>query len=214
MEESTPKEKVLKNVRNALISKTGMPFPDLEPDIDFYQEHDESLEVAFAEAFTAVAGKFVYCESRQELQENLKIVLQSLNKEFVYCFDEKLGTLMKEAGLDYIKDPEDFLKAEIGITACEYLIARLGSIMVSSAQTSGRRLNVFPETHIIIADTGQLVGDLKDALQKIREKYEGKLPSMISVITGPSRTADIEKTLVMGAHGPRSLYLFLVEGLI
>jgi L-lactate dehydrogenase complex protein LldG len=56
-----------------------------------------------------------------------------------------------------------------------------------------------------------LVDDLKDAFNAIHEKYSGKLPSMVSVITGPSRTADIEKTLVMGAHGPRELFLILVE---
>ena len=100
---------------------------------------------------------------------------------------------------------------DAGITYCEYLIARLGSIMVSSKQTSGRRLNVFPENHIVIARSSQIVADLKDALKNIKEKYVGNLPSMISVITGPSRTADIEKTLVMGAHGPRELYVFLID---
>ncbi len=63
----------------------------------------------------------------------------------------------------------------------------------------------------MIAYTSQLVPDLKDALAGIREKYGNKIPSMISVITGPSRTADIEKTLVMGAHGPKEIYVFLTE---
>jgi len=83
--------------------------------------------------------------------------------------------------------------------------------MVSSKQTAGRRLNVFPEIHIVIAYPDQFVPDLSDALKAIQLKYEGDLPSLISVITGPSRTADIEKTLIMGAHGPKNLFVFLVE---
>jgi L-lactate dehydrogenase complex protein LldG len=81
--------------------------------------------------------------------------------------------------------------------------------MVSSK--SSRRLNVYPETHVVIAYADQLVNDLKDAFEAIQLKYPGKIPSMLSVITGPSRTADIEKTLVMGAHGPCELFLILVE---
>jgi L-lactate dehydrogenase complex protein LldG len=83
--------------------------------------------------------------------------------------------------------------------------------MVSSAQLSGRRMVVFPEVHLVVAYASQLVPDLKEALVKIRKKYDPRLPSMITLITGPSRTADIEKTLVMGAHGPKELYVFFIE---
>ncbi|MEI9808448.1 MAG: LUD domain-containing protein [Bacteroidota bacterium] len=65
--------------------------------------------------------------------------------------------------------------------------------------------------HICIAYTSQMVYDLKDALQGVKDKYGDKLPSLISFATGPSRTADIEKTLVVGVHGPKEVYLFLVE---
>ena len=70
---------------------------------------------------------------------------------------------------------------------------------------------VFPEIHLIVGYTSQLVPDLKQAFQQIRNKYDEEFPSMISLITGPSRTADIEKTLVMGAHGPKELYVFLID---
>ena len=56
--------------------------------------------------------------------------------------------------------------------------------------------------------------DLKDGFNRLKEKYGQKLPSMISTITGPSRTADIEKTLVLGAHGPKELYVFLIDDLV
>jgi L-lactate dehydrogenase complex protein LldG len=65
--------------------------------------------------------------------------------------------------------------------------------------------------HIVVASVGQLLPDIKDALAYMRKKYGQRLPSMMSLITGPSRTADIEKTLVMGAHGPKELILFLID---
>ena len=83
--------------------------------------------------------------------------------------------------------------------------------MVSSAHASGRRMNVLPEFHLVYARASQLVPDLKDALLGMKKRYGQDLPSMINLITGPSRTADIEKTLVMGAHGPKELYVFLVD---
>jgi L-lactate dehydrogenase complex protein LldG len=64
---------------------------------------------------------------------------------------------------------------------------------------------------VVVAFTSQLVPDIKSALVQIKQRYEGRLPGMLSMITGPSRTADIEKTLVMGAHGPKALYVFLVQ---
>ncbi|MFW5758527.1 MAG: LutC/YkgG family protein [Bacteroidota bacterium] len=98
------------------------------------------------------------------------------------------------------------------ITGCEYLIARTGSIMTSSALGGGRKSYIYPSVHIVFARRSQLVFDLKDAFARLKDKYKNNgLPSMISLITGPSRTADIEKTLVMGAHGPEQLFVFFLD---
>jgi len=99
----------------------------------------------------------------------------------------------------------------VGITYCEALVARNGSVLVSNGTAAGRRLSIYPHIHIVIAYTSQLVLDLKDGFKVLKEKYPENMPSMVSNITGPSRTADIEKTLVLGAHGPKELYVFLLE---
>ena len=91
------------------------------------------------------------------------------------------------------------------------MIARTGSIVLSTAQQSGRTVSVYAPVHICIAYTSQIVYDVKDGLQLLKEKYAGNIPSLISFATGPSRTADIEKTLVTGVHGPKEVYCFLVE---
>ncbi|HRG93285.1 MAG TPA: LUD domain-containing protein, partial [Chitinophagaceae bacterium] len=89
--------------------------------------------------------------------------------------------------------------------------ARTGSIVMSAADPGGRAASVYAPIHICIAYTNQLVYDIRDALQAAKEKYGQQLPSLITLATGPSRTADIEKTLVVGVHGPKEVYLFLVE---
>ena len=141
----------------------------------------------------------------------LRSVMKEKGWDSIHCIDEKLKIFLMQAGINITSEEADFEHMQAGLMRCEYLIARLGSIMVSSAHTSGRRMNAFPETHLVYARVSQLVPDLKDALKGMKSKYGSKMPSMISLITGPSRTADIEKTLVMGAHGPKELYVFLID---
>ena len=80
-----------------------------------------------------------------------------------------------------------------------------------SSVHQGRIPSVYAPVHVCIAYTSQLVYDVKDGLVKLKEKYRDFLPSMISFATGPSRTADIEKTLVVGVHGPKEVYCFVVD---
>jgi L-lactate dehydrogenase complex protein LldG len=212
MEESTSKEKVLTRIRNALITKTSSPFTAVEMDTMVYYPVEDLPEITFAEEFIKASGKFVYCQNENELLDNLNLVLDGIKDRKIFCREEKIIRYLSKTHHPFSQDENDFLETTVGITGCEFLIARLGSIMVSSHQLSGRRLHVFPEVHIVIASTSQLVTDLKQAFQEMKVRYGETLPSTITVITGPSRTADIEKTLVMGAHGPRDLYLLLVEG--
>jgi L-lactate dehydrogenase complex protein LldG len=211
MDETTTREKIFKSIRNALIDKAPNPFPEVEFESPVYQPLRESVDVTFAQEFTKVSGKFIYCEDEEDMAEKLKYVIQNNKLENVVCFEEALKPLLEEHEIPFSYQSGEITKARAGITFCEFLIARFGSIMISSRQLSGRRLNIYPETHIVIAKTSQLVPEIKDALIRIKKKYNGSMPSVVSLITGPSRTADIEKTLVMGAHGPKELFLLLVE---
>jgi len=211
MEESTSKEKIITKIRRALIVKTPNPFPDVEFDSSVYPEIGNELAVKFAEEFTKVSGKFIFCQNHNEFTSSLKALIEENKWQNLFCAENKIKELLIQANIPFYHDDSDFLNMDAGITYCEFLIARLGSIMISSAHASGRRLNVYPPVHIVIAYTSQMVPDLKQALSNIKEKYPDRLPSLISVITGPSRTADIEKTLILGAHGPKDIYLFLID---
>ncbi len=97
------------------------------------------------------------------------------------------------------------------ITGCETLVGRTGSVIVSSRQTLGRIAPVYYPVHIIVAYAHQVVMDIKDSFGEIKERYGKDLPSMINLNTGPSRTADIEKTLVVGVHGPGEVFCFFIN---
>ena len=209
MEESTSREKVLKKVRHALIYKTDNPYPHVDFDSPVYKPMSDTSDVNFAQEFTKVGGVFIYCENESEVVSTLSALYTECEWHNIYCVEPELQYMLTQAVVPFESGEESLQQLSVGITGCEFLISRLGSIMVSSK--TSRRLKVYPETHVVIAYANQLVDDLKDAFVAVQAKYAGKLPSMLSVITGPSRTADIEKTLVMGAHGPRELFLILVE---
>ena len=116
---------------------------------------------------------------------------------------------MKEYNFDPV-NTDDLENCDVAITLCDHLIARTGTIVLSTNQLSGRTSSVYAPIHICIAYTHQLVFDIADSLQLFKDE-EAHLPSMISYATGPSRTADIEKTLVVGVHGPKEVYCFLVD---
>jgi L-lactate dehydrogenase complex protein LldG len=96
------------------------------------------------------------------------------------------------------------------ITGCDFLVAQTGSLLVSGPSAGGRALSVLPPHHIVIAQSSQIVPDLATALQQARLRYAARWPSFLSFITGPSRTGDIERILVLGAHGPKRLTVFLL----
>jgi len=211
MQESTTREKILKKIRQALIHHNPQPFPNIDWETNVHVQSDESLEETFAHAFTKVGGQFIFCENELEFLENIiQLAAEQKWKKF-YCYEEKITKLMDDAEFPYTREDKEFEEGMVGITSCEALVARLGSILVSSKSASGRRLVVVPTVHIVLAYTSQLVFDIKDGLNLIRNKYGEQFPSYIASITGPSRTADIEKTLVTPAHGPRDIFVFLVD---
>jgi L-lactate dehydrogenase complex protein LldG len=211
--ETTSRERVLKKIRSALLEKHDNPYQNLE-ETALYPEFEEPLEIIFAQQFTAVAGKFVYCEDDIDLIENLLALAERDSLRRIYAWEPEVQKILSTYGFPFYSTDTDFEQAEVGITTCEALIARNGSVLVSNANAAGRRLSIYPHIHIVIAYTSQLLPDIKDGLKLMKAKYLDDLPSMISLITGPSRTADIEKTLVLGAHGPKELYVFLLDDTI
>jgi L-lactate dehydrogenase complex protein LldG len=210
---TTSKEKILKKVRKALIHKSTQEIGDVDKESEIFITSEEPLEIQFAQNFSALNGKFVFCENETEFIENFGFIAKDNQWENIFCLEPKIKELLLRGNIKFSDKETDFLKTDIGLTLCECLIARTGSVMISSKQASGRRLPVYSNFHIVVAYTSQLINNVKDGLKLIKEKYNNQLPSMISTISGPSRTADIEKTLVQGAHGPKEIFVFLIDDL-
>jgi L-lactate dehydrogenase complex protein LldG len=210
MKFSPSKESILKKIRKALSHSTPLPFPQSEANQSVFPPSSEELEVVFAEQFNALGGRFIFCVNRQELAFQFNSLIKKSDWQKVYCIEDKIKDLVGGSAAERFTD-KDLVDCDVSVTSCECLVARTGSIVMSAAQSSGRTTSVYAPIHICIAFTNQLVFDVKDGLNIIREKYKDKLPSLITFATGPSRTADIEKTLVVGVHGPKEVYCFLVD---
>ena len=98
------------------------------------------------------------------------------------------------------------------LTSCHAAIAETGTLMLMSGRHSPTTLNFLPDTHIVVVRRDQVVAAYEDGLDRLRaNNAPGKLPRVVNFITGPSRTADIEQHIELGAHGPRRLHIVLVE---
>jgi L-lactate dehydrogenase complex protein LldG len=117
-----------------------------------------------------------------------------------------LPTMFTDQGYDV----QALEKCDVGITECDGLIAQTGGVVVTSRSTGGRALSVLPPHHVVIARQEQLLPDLPAAFAWLQQQYAPDFPSMISFITGPSRTGDIERIMVLGAHGPKKLTILCV----
>jgi len=210
MKFSPSKESILKKIRKALSHSTPLPFPQSEISQSVFPSSSEEAEVVFAEQFNALGGRFIFCVNRQELAFQFTSLIKKRDWQKVYCIENKIAELVGNTVEERFTD-KDLANCDVSVTGCECLVARTGSIVMSTAQSSGRTTSVYAPIHICIAFTNQLVYDVKDALTLVKEKYNDKIPSLITFATGPSRTADIEKTLVVGVHGPKEVYCFLVD---
>jgi L-lactate dehydrogenase complex protein LldG len=212
MESKLARANILNKITEALKAPVAMPFPEQISDRPVFISNENELAIEFAEKFTSLLGKFIYCVDEAELVNKLAQLIHAQKWDKIYSIESGWLEDMKEYSFDPVTT-DDLAACDASITLCEHLIARTGTIVLSSQQLSGRTTSVYAPIHICIAYTHQLVFDISDSLTQFK-KEANTLPSMISFATGPSRTADIEKTLVVGVHGPKEVYCFLVEKLL
>ena len=209
----TSRAAVLARIRQGLAAGPAPlpPRPDFTAPVHPPLSNRDAV-VAFAESFQRVGGEFYYCESLVHLAAQVAGFRERQQVGAPYVWEPEMQALLYRAGVAFRADETDFIaQADLSLTSCEALVARTGSVLVSAATASGRRLSIYPDQHLVLARPSQVVAEIGEALQVVQSRYGATVPSMVSLTTGPSRTADIEKTLVLGAHGPRRLALFLLE---
>lgn len=101
---------------------------------------------------------------------------------------------------------------QVSLTGAVAGVAETGTLLLASGPEAPTTLNFVPDNHVVVLKASQVVGAYEDGWDRLREIYgRGSLPRAVNLITGPSRTADIEQTIQLGAHGPRRLHILLVE---
>jgi len=228
----TEREKILARIREALTVQAPMPGHHGEPGHsasfsgspsaharEWLPPTGDSFEECLAR-FRANAmdlkATFYLVESSEELAKLLLELRDAEGwKKVASHSGELTDAACKTLGLPICRTDQKFEVNELeacdaGITECDALIAQTGSVLVTNRSSGGRALSVLPPHHVVIARREQLLRDLPAAFEFLKKKYAGNYPSMISFITGPSRTGDIERILVLGAHGPKKLTIFCV----
>jgi len=102
---------------------------------------------------------------------------------------------------------------EVGVSHAIAAVAETGTVVLHSGAANPSTVNFLPEHHIVVVDAKEVAGDLETVFSRIRQTFgKGKMPRTVNLITGPSRSGDIEQKLLLGAHGPRALHLIVVDG--
>ena len=212
---SKARENILARIRKGLGDhQSPIPFSEAEKEhVALYANIEGAAkEESFAEAFINLGGKFVFCDNEKELVETLLLLIEERDWKNIVCANDRLFRLLNRAKPDVVKSadglPED---SDACITGCEAIAARTGSFLFSSRQHLGRTSTIYYPVHIVVAYNDQVLHDLDEAFAAMKRKYGDDAPSMLNITTGPSRTADIEKTLVVGVHGPAEIFCFLVN---
>ena len=117
----------------------------------------------------------------------------------------------KAAGLEISKGASDG-SDPVGLSHAFAGVAESGTLMLESGSENPTTLNFLPETHCVVVRASDIAGDYESVWSRVREKHgKGQMPRTVNMITGPSRSGDIEQTLLLGAHGPRSLQIFVLD---
>src|SRR5687768_1589771 len=128
------KENILRKIRQALETSTEKPVPKPDFSASIYAYSNEDPSVTFAQVFTKNKGEFFFCESEKEFLTSLELLLDKRNLRKGYVWEKALQDLLSKQNIAYSSTDNNFISADVGITLCECLIARTGSIMVSSGQ--------------------------------------------------------------------------------
>lgn len=221
------REQIFQNLRQNAKSLSVAAMPAPPRDAAIYQNYALARgnpQQIFAQKLSALKGEFYAADDETAAAKILRDLLSSVGGvnapklaarhrhtllDRVCTSDPWLAENLQVIDGQKISSPA-FAEIAVGITAVDFLVARTGSLLLSTATAGGRRLSVLPPFHIALATPAQFVFSLEEALVAFHERAEPERSSYATFITGPSRTSDIEKILVLGAHGPKRLAVIVV----
>ena len=215
------REQVLRAIRQALNAgpQTALPGP-----LPAQPVREDELVRRFVREAEAVGAEAASVPSRDAAREQIRRWLQACNVRRVVCTSTPgvVELALKELLLpgieiDFLGDFSDgeekrrrALAADVGISDADCGIAESGTLALRATPAQGRLASLLPPVHIAVLSRQRIVPDLATCFRALNMREETRRTSLLTLITGPSRTADIEQTLTVGVHGPGALYILLL----
>lgn len=196
-----------KNLRTAAMAKADGIIPKL-PD------SKKAVQARFEERAVKADATVVFSKPR-EVANNIAKYLREHNLPSAIRTgdDKRLKTLLRgyESLLE-ISHGRTYGDDMVGVSHALGGVAETGTLFMESGKDNPTTLNFLPETHIVVINAEDVETSYENLLEKLRDKYgAGEMPRVLNMITGPSRSADIEQTLILGAHGPLRLHIIIVQ---
>ncbi len=166
------REKFLRVIKQNLTKVEIGEFEKKEPPVSYSKIEQDKL-VAFAERFVETKGRFIYCENQEDFIKKLQSHIAYRKWERVLAFNEKLNSYLNSVGVETVLENDN---AIVGISLCQAMIANSGSILITSNQGFGGRINKLPSIFIVVAHSSQVYSDYKQALMPLL----GNIPQSIT----------------------------------
>jgi L-lactate utilization protein LutC len=230
---TTPREAFLERVRQAVAEGNragGAPAVRPRGDVGYQGAGPDHVERFRAELTAAGGQAYLVADAAAAAEQVVELIRQKQARRVLVGRGNVLDSLglperLRPLGIDVAladrlppeAGKETLFAADIGISEPYALIAETGSVVVAAAPAEPRSLSLLPPVHVVVADRRRLLPDLFDLFAELAPGgpaagTEPGLPSCLAVITGPSKTGDIELRLVTGVHGPGEVHVVLLTG--
>jgi L-lactate dehydrogenase complex protein LldG len=204
------RDEILSRVRSALGRQTGDPVPAPPPSaLAFVTSSPAERVETFRRALEALAGKVAVARTPTEAGDYVRAAVAGRT------FAASKAPILAQCGVqgssfgasDFSR--EEYAQVDVGITSADYALAETGSLVVLTESSESRLLSLLPPCHVAVVARSRIVENLEELLTLLPEPTAAS--SAMVIITGPSRTADIEMLLVRGVHGPGEIHVVILE---
>lgn len=224
------REEILAKIKSAL-KRDGQPASPLSesnptPQIDRRVEPQSELANRFEFELTRIGGRFHVARTARAVCDYIENLVSIKQAKIIIGWN---APVISETGLaarlessdvrflsnDSKRSETEFtnkaIEAGIGITAVDYALADTGTLVLITGAGRARSASLLPPVHVAILEPQQIIAGLDELIPRLNTSAGRNLASAVTFITGPSRTADIELTLVVGVHGPQELHVILLD---
>jgi len=208
MEVMNSKDHILSAVRGARPAGVELPAFDAAPWADAWTRYDDP-RAAFIKMLTLVGGRAEVVRGAAELNERLRAMPVCIEAEQICSCVSDVD--VANVDLAAIDDPHELADLDLAVLPGEFAVAENGAIWVTDEHVPHRVAYFIAQHLVLVVPAGAIVDHMHDAYRRLGDEQALSQPRFGAFISGPSKTADIEQSLVVGAHGARSLTVFLIE---